>query len=343
MINSVRFKNFKCHRDAKFEFTEGVNVIVGGNDKGKTTLQKGTRHIALGDIRGDSYISHGEKQCEMTLVANGHTVTRRKGTKKHCTIDGEDFPNPNEMDDKIKALLGLDEINFQSQEEPPFLLSLTPGQVARTFNTYADLDALDKLSTNLAGRRRDSATLLNSSKDDLRETSLRLDDFNGLGDIQIEKIKLLKETYDKGVGDYETLFDFYESVTASRDSLKAYDGLNNAVEGHGGLLALNAELDTLSEQKRLYGGLLERLRVFGNDKALKIPALARLEKRFGEKHAASVQVENLGKLKFSIVNAKNNLEASRIELDALKKELVEKIGDVCPLCGQNIEKDCWRG
>ena len=340
MINSVEFKNFKCHRDAKFEFSEGVNVVIGGNDKGKTTLQKGIQHIILGNIRGDSYISHGEKQCEMTLDANGHTITRRKGTKKHCTIDGEEFPNPREMDDKIKALMGLDEINFKSQEEPPFLLSLTPGQVARTFNTYADLDALDKLSTNLASRKRDSVTLLNSSKDELRETSLQLDDFKGLDDIQIEKIKVLKETYDKGVGDYETLFDFYESVTSLRDSLKAYKGLNNAVEGHERLLALNTELDTLREQKRLYGGLLKRLRGFEKDKALKIPSLVKLEKRFEKKYTISVQVENLRGLKVSIGNAKWEFERAGIELSMAKKELGEKIGDVCPLCGQNIEKDC---
>ncbi len=36
-IAKIRIQNFKCFQDIEIEFNEGLNVIIGENNSGKTT------------------------------------------------------------------------------------------------------------------------------------------------------------------------------------------------------------------------------------------------------------------------------------------------------------------
>jgi DNA replication and repair protein RecF len=38
MISTLRLQNFRSYKDASFEFTPGVNIVVGPNASGKTNL-----------------------------------------------------------------------------------------------------------------------------------------------------------------------------------------------------------------------------------------------------------------------------------------------------------------
>lgn len=51
MIASLRLQNFRSYKDASFEFTSGVNIIVGPNGSGKTNLLEALLYLA----RGNSY------------------------------------------------------------------------------------------------------------------------------------------------------------------------------------------------------------------------------------------------------------------------------------------------
>ncbi|HHW40076.1 MAG TPA: AAA family ATPase [Syntrophomonadaceae bacterium] len=38
-------ENFRCFRDVEIEFNEGLNVIIGENNSGKTTIMKALQYI----------------------------------------------------------------------------------------------------------------------------------------------------------------------------------------------------------------------------------------------------------------------------------------------------------
>lgn len=48
MITTLRLQNFRSYRDASFEFTPGVNIIVGPNASGKTNLLEALLVVAQG-------------------------------------------------------------------------------------------------------------------------------------------------------------------------------------------------------------------------------------------------------------------------------------------------------
>ncbi|MGH7195725.1 MAG: DNA replication/repair protein RecF [Candidatus Saccharimonadales bacterium] len=48
MINDIHLQNFRSYRDATFEFSDGVNIIVGPNASGKTNLLEALLMLAAG-------------------------------------------------------------------------------------------------------------------------------------------------------------------------------------------------------------------------------------------------------------------------------------------------------
>ena len=48
MIQDLRLQNFRSYKDAAFEFTEGVTIIVGPNASGKTNLLEAIQYICSG-------------------------------------------------------------------------------------------------------------------------------------------------------------------------------------------------------------------------------------------------------------------------------------------------------
>ncbi|QQS18953.1 AAA family ATPase [Candidatus Saccharibacteria bacterium] len=51
MISNVRLQHFRSYEDGAFEFSDGVNIIVGPNGSGKTNLLEALLVLA----RGGSY------------------------------------------------------------------------------------------------------------------------------------------------------------------------------------------------------------------------------------------------------------------------------------------------
>ncbi|WP_434655280.1 ATP-dependent nuclease [Thermoanaerobacterium thermosaccharolyticum] len=44
-ISKLRIKNYRCFRDVEIEFNEGLNVIIGENNTGKTAIMKALQYI----------------------------------------------------------------------------------------------------------------------------------------------------------------------------------------------------------------------------------------------------------------------------------------------------------
>jgi DNA replication and repair protein RecF len=104
MLTDLRLQNFRSYRDGSFEFSPGVNIIVGPNASGKTNLLEAVLMIA----RGSSYrAKDGElirfNQSWARLDSNLSNSSQR-------TIKLVAGPKPNktyELDGKVYRRLGL--------------------------------------------------------------------------------------------------------------------------------------------------------------------------------------------------------------------------------------------
>lgn len=140
-IKRVILENFQSHKHSVVDFNEGLNVIVGPSDSGKSAIIRGIKWALYNEPSGDYFIREGETECSVTLEFNDNIVLKRYRSKYKNTyiltdrdrneIKFEGFGSnvPQEIIDTVgikKINLDSDSsnaINLGEQLEGAFLLS----------------------------------------------------------------------------------------------------------------------------------------------------------------------------------------------------------------------------
>jgi DNA replication and repair protein RecF len=98
MIGDLRLQHFRSYRDAAFEFSPGVNIIVGPNASGKTNLIEAVLVLARGSsyrASDDELIAFGSPWARLDTHSDDaqHTLKllREGKDKKLFEIDGKQF------------------------------------------------------------------------------------------------------------------------------------------------------------------------------------------------------------------------------------------------------------
>ena len=159
-IKELKIKNFDSYKNAKIVFDKGVNVIIGTTDSGKTRIVEAIRWAARNKPTGDEFKSTWAKDgtTSVTIKVDDNIVRRSKG-KRNLYVLKEKGKKKKEfvafgsrVPEDIEKAIGLKDINFQQQHDPPFLLSLNPGERARYLNEITNLDIIDKSQKSIARR-----------------------------------------------------------------------------------------------------------------------------------------------------------------------------------------------
>lgn len=82
MLKSLELTNFRKHRNSKFTFGDGLTVIRGANEAGKTTIGKGVLYALFGTTALDEPLSE--------VVTTGEPESSLKADLVFC-IDGVDY------------------------------------------------------------------------------------------------------------------------------------------------------------------------------------------------------------------------------------------------------------
>ena len=67
MLSKITLKNIQAHEDLTLEFGQGLNVIHGSTDSGKTAVLRGLLWAAMNDGNGDKLLknNNGAKECSV--------------------------------------------------------------------------------------------------------------------------------------------------------------------------------------------------------------------------------------------------------------------------------------
>lgn len=170
MLNEIKLTNFQAHKRLVLALRPGLNVVTGSSDTGKSALVRALRFVALHE-NATGLTTHGETDMSVRVFTNaGDIITRFRNAKEYgYALNGtqkflacaRDQPIP------ITTALNLTPTNFQSQFDPHFLLSLTPGQVAKEINRIVALEDIDRSLSWLKERTKSTGILLESVEQDI--------------------------------------------------------------------------------------------------------------------------------------------------------------------------------
>jgi uncharacterized protein YhaN len=162
MLESAVVKNFQKHRKLKIEFDPRVTTVVGSTEAGKSTFLRALL-FAFYSRWKPAYHRHGTADTSVKVKLDGKTIVRRKGKGVNSfTIDGKKLAAVGKggVPEEVQRLLALAPANVQSQLDPPFWFTETPGAISKKLNRVVNLELIDEtLARAAAGCRQAEADL----------------------------------------------------------------------------------------------------------------------------------------------------------------------------------------
>lgn len=260
MIDSLTGKFFETHLDTYIEFCEGVNVLIGESDEGKSGIVRMIKWNSRNRPQGESYrndqLDPKKKEDKLKIVEvgtnykdSGLVVRARDGFPggvNHYQIDdGEPLRAlRTDVPDEVQDVTRMKDVNIQGQHpsEQYFLLADKPGQVAKEFNKVAGLTIMDKASSDINSQVRNCNAEITVAKKEIETREKELKNSEWLLDAEkfANKLKKFEITLNKKHSEWNEINLLVLSLSKIDIELSEYKGLDDAKK----------ELKSLEKQKQ---------------------------------------------------------------------------------------------
>ena len=149
MIHRIVLQNYMSHRHTVIDLAEGLTVLVGPNNCGKSAVVSALQTLCQ-NATGDYMLRHGERECSVRVETDdGHSVEwRRKRDGVSYALDGREVNRlngspPDDLHDLLRLPLvesgnRFFDVHFGEQKRPIFLLDKSPGHRATFFASSSD-------------------------------------------------------------------------------------------------------------------------------------------------------------------------------------------------------------
>lgn len=191
-LTEIRLENFQDHKDSVVSLTNGINLIVGSSDAGKSAILRAVNFVFHNNLKGDSFIRHGTTECKVTLkFSDGVEVTRIKGNDVNSyhlkDIEGNNHSFPKvgtSVPDEIKKQLGeppLDDkkrpIAYADQMANLFLVDLSPADLPRTLSELTGIQNLQSAAETLSKNARSYDRVIKDKNEKIEKLNTELDKY----------------------------------------------------------------------------------------------------------------------------------------------------------------------
>lgn len=308
-IKQANIKNFKSIKDITLEFHKGVNTFIGETDAGKSTILNALRWPITNRPLGDSiFPNHWDGDTTVDIILNKDiSVSREKG-KENLYItskltgklwDNKEFEGfGTSVPEEVSKLLNISDINIQRQHESHFLITKSPGEIAKYLNKIVDLEVIDKSLSNIGKTLKNEKRLLSDLQSTEEDRKEELKKYEWIDSIEL-KLSLTIEL-EKEVSEIENKINELEDIILEINELNIEAKIWNKIVKHKKtILSLIKDNDELNI-------LIKKI----------------------------TEIETLINFIKATENKKIKLEKYLKEANEKYKELMP---DICPLCEQEIK------
>lgn len=210
-ITKITLKNFQAHKATTIELQDGLNIITGPSDKGKSSIIRALKWVFFDRPRGADFRSFScsdKDSVEVTVYfSDGNVVKKiRRGSKTLYQVNGQEYKAlRGTVPEEVQKICGISEVNFQEQlRSSYFLLEDSPGAVTQKLNQLSGLEDMHIALTKVNSIINSIKTSLNSVDTELDEIDIQLDQLDWVDDLEV-KFKDFEQKYRT----YQQLSDLY--------------------------------------------------------------------------------------------------------------------------------------
>lgn len=331
-LKSLNLINFQKHSDLTLDFTEGVNIIYGSSDAGKSCIRRAIAWLYdLETYNEETIRKEGSKKTSVKgLFDNGIEIERIRSSSINryvTTVNGKvneydsvgkgapaevrELINMSlvEIDDKIKLNL-----NISEQVSLPFLQDIPASSRLKLFNKLTGNDLLDSVVQNFNKEIINIRRSLTIEENLIKENEPKIEALNNTikskkisADFIVEKLKTIGDNYRK----LTELKKIQVNLYAIKMSIKAYiNDLNNLKLGDEVKIACLKEQNTTLEALSL---LKQTLYFCKNSLSLTKNDLERIKTPDFDIQTHRAKIDTLNRLK----QAQNGLKTNKEELERI--------------------------
>ena len=243
-IKRVILDNFQSHEHTQIDFDDGLNIIVGESNNGKTSILRAIMWVIDNQPLGTDFIMAGKNECKVTVCYDdGTSITRGRTLKdtgyynvqykdENGNIQGTQYrgftnavpvevANVHQMP-KVNITKDIEtHLNVLSQLDGPFLLTESPlvkaSAIGRITGTHVVDDAIKESNKTIQGNNK----LIKNYQKELEEKENEL---KALPDTQL--MSQFTNIYTALVNRIKTLNDDTKEIS---DRLNVLNGIDNSV------------------------------------------------------------------------------------------------------------------
>ncbi|GAQ26195.1 exonuclease SbcC [Tepidanaerobacter syntrophicus] len=273
LIKSLRLINFQSHKDTKIDFDEGLTVILGQTDQGKSAIIRALKWVLYNEPRGTDFIMAGCKLCRVSLeMDDGSVIIReREGQRNRYILiqNGkeevfEGFGNTVPLE--IARAHGIPKIridkdaasavNLAEQLEPPFLISESGGNRAKALGRLVGIHIIDAAQRTVLKDITNAKQNFESIQKDIESLNSQLESYKDIVELQIrisslqDILKKLKETraiFSILMKSRQELGELDSEIEKNTDTIKKLDFIDKVEQNITFLDALSVKCRYLKE------------------------------------------------------------------------------------------------
>ena len=346
MIKTLTLSNFQKHKQLVLEFSKGVNVLRGETDTGKSAVIRAIILALFNSPRGGekTYLHEGATEpLEITIHDfNGNTIRRVNRTytindEEPLAAFNQDKPEP------VAEIIRFNEVNFQRQIQPHFLILETGGNAAKILNSVTGMEdqmlLLTEIKSRMTSTRREYLEL-NAEKETANKVAVQL----ATVPLFIQRLDSIEEeqaTLDVTwnlIGKLDELLSKAKIVQYESTKFLFLDNLEKK------FLKIFAKATAVSITQRSIESLTQMIYqiIHGRNKLEEYQELHRVEQHVLAVHKFAIQtkhlVEQISKMTTMIkvvMEKEQTYQALDFEIDGWQMQFDELLvqSGKCPLCG----------
>ena len=273
MLEYLTLTNIKKHKSLTLNFVDGINVIVGITESGKTAALKGLLWGLKNMSTGVRLVNHDANSCAVEIGLDSNVITRSwsKSSNQFKLNDKEFEAFKTDVPVEIKALVNLEDINIQKRRDMPFMVHAKDTDNAEMFSKMLDLDEINTVITNSNAFVKDGKKDKSEAEVEHTALSKSLEKYKDIdtAKTELDSIFASIDILNVNLTEIQNLKALLDDYRSNKTQLQQWEGIADAISELQTLSVAATKLSTLSksllelqEWQRRYQVVSENLNIY---------------------------------------------------------------------------------